>query len=148
VASIPVDDFLQELSEIRTARRELREKDEWLARREAWIEQGIAYEQSEGRIQEIVPQPELFEDGSTRPTLRQAIVIVMRDSSPHRAWRPVEVIRELDGRGWLPEADSSHQMVRNRLASMVKAGEMTKQGSHYQLDPEVHATGILNPEES
>lgn len=146
MASIPVDDFLQELSEIRTARRELRERDEWLAGREAWLEQGIAYERGGGAIQETIPQPELFDDDSERPRLRQAIVNLMRENSPHRAWRPVEVIRELEGRGWLPEADSGHQMVRNRLAAMVRTGEMTKKDGYYQLDPEVHATGVMSPE--
>jgi hypothetical protein len=143
MASIPVDDFLQELSEIRTARRELHERDEWLAGREAWLEQGIAYEQGDDAAEDE-QQPELFENDSGKPrNLLSAVVAVMRESSPHRAWRPVEVIRELDERGWLPDADSREQMVRNRLAAMVRAGGMKKNDDgYYQLSPKLHAEGL------
>lgn len=148
---IPVSALRQELAEVEAERRELAAADGRLTRRQAWIEQGIEYmagAEMDGRvtasIHEVVPPAEVFDAGG-RPTIRQAIVMTMKDSAPERIWKPAEVIEELDRRGWLPEAKTAHQMIRNRMLAMVESGELVKRepGGYYQLAEDVRNTGLL-----
>ncbi|HEX4436099.1 MAG TPA: hypothetical protein VH061_04815 [Solirubrobacteraceae bacterium] len=154
-AQIPAAAFREELDEIELKRRELREQDQRLARRADWLRQGLEYEDGpggEGSVQEVVPPPAVFASGKTRPTIRQAIVLAMLAFPPERVWRPAEVIEELDRRGWLPAAKSSHQMIRNRMLSMVERGELLKRdpGGFYKLADDIRNTGLMpvEPEDS
>jgi hypothetical protein len=148
---IPASALRQELVAVEAERRELAAADGRLARRQAWIEQGIEYMSGGGTdghvtasIREVVPPAEVFDDGG-RPTVRQAIVMAMKDSAPERIWKPAEMIEELDRRGWMPEAKTAHQMIRNRMLAMVESGELVKRdpGGYYQLAGDVRNTGLL-----
>jgi hypothetical protein len=144
---ISVDAFRDELAEIQERRRALGEEDGRLARRAAWLRQGIAYAEggnADVSVQEMVPPDAVFADGRTKPTIRQAIVLAMKGSAPERVWRPAEVIEELGRLDWLPEAKTAHQMVRNRMLAMVERGELEKRdpGGYYRLaDDDVRNTG-------
>lgn len=59
------------------------------------------------------------------PTLRQAIALVVVEAAPE-ALQPREIMNALESRSWLPSARSADQMVRNRLKSMVAAGELSR----------------------
>ena len=147
-APIPTQAFREELNEIALRRRELQAEDDRLARRSEWLKQGIEYAEGEPRdgvAREILPPPGTLANGRTRPTIRQAIVLVMNAYAAERIWRPGEVIAELDSRGWLPEAPSARQMVRNRMLSMVERGELERRdpGGYYKLADHIRDSGLL-----
>jgi hypothetical protein len=149
---MPPEAFRKELEAVKDARRELKGRDNQLARRQSWLEQGIEYtetaapaEPGNGTTRRTVPPEMIFEETKTKPTVRQAVALVMIASQPERLWRPAEVIEEIDRQGWLPRAKTAHQMVRNRMISMLDRGELVKRdpGGYYQLAPEIRNTGLI-----
>jgi hypothetical protein len=98
-------------------------------------------------VQELVPPSEVFTSSGARPTLRQAIVMVFRGGHRDQAWKPTQVIDALEQNGWLPEARSASQMVRNRMHSMVEREQLIRDAlGNYSLPPAYWATGGLPPE--
>jgi len=144
-AQIPTEAFREELEEIVLRRRKLHAEDNRLSRRANWLRQGIEYAEGEAQNGTVREAPTPVADGRIRPTIRQAIVLAMKAFQAERVWRPAEVIAELDARGWLPEAKSAHQMVRNRMLSMVERGELEKRdpGGYYKLADDIRNTGLL-----
>lgn len=86
--------------------------------------------------------------GHPPATLRMAILQVMFEGGEQRVWRPAEVIVALQEQGWLPEARSAAQMVRNRLLAMAEKGEVEKHepGGYYRLAAHVRNTGVVRDE--
>jgi hypothetical protein len=143
--------YESKIREIHERRQCLAQEDASLAREQQWLEEGLALfarpASEPENVQEIIPPRVVFENRRTKPTLRQAIVLVFKDAPPERAWKPSEVIEALEQRGWMPEARSGSQMVRNRLGSMIENGDLVRDAlGNYSLDPAVRNTGLLRYE--
>ncbi len=143
--------FREELETVKDHRRALKARDHQLARHQSWLEQGIEYADSRtlagshgGQPEKVVSPETIFDASSSKPTIRQAVVLVMIASPSERLWRPAEVINEIDHRGWLPKAKTARQMVRNRMLSMVEKGELVRRepGRYYQLASDIRAAGL------
>ncbi len=97
-----------------------------------------------GTIRELQPPSEVFSHSGAKPTLRQAIVAVMsEDGDLERSWRPADVRAALQRRGWMPEAKSGPQMVRNRLGTMHSEGDLDKDDNGYRFAAEARNTGLI-----
>jgi hypothetical protein len=148
--NIPASAFREELDSVKTERQRLKALDAELGRKQSWLEQGIEYVGGNDpppaeSIQELVPPEVVFREGRTKPTIRQAVVLAMKAQPPERLWKPADVIEDLEQRGWLPEAKSAHQMIRNRMLAMLERGELVRRdpGGFYQLAPDIRNTGLL-----
>lgn len=64
------------------------------------------------------------EDGS-RPTLRQAVKIVMAES-PTTEWRAGDLLAALSGRGWSPNGKNTEDILRGMLSTMRKDKELVR----------------------
>jgi hypothetical protein len=134
---LPKDAYERMIKEIKVERQQLARKDGELAREQMWWEEGLR----------IFASQESDEPTPSTRTLRERIVLVLLDGHRDRAWRPVEIIDALGERGWLPEAASAPQMVRNRIHSMVNRGELLKDAlGHYSLAPDIWNTRPLRHE--
>jgi hypothetical protein len=65
------------------------------------------------------------EDGEPKPSLREAIVQVLRDSPP---LRPAEIYSELEAEGWGPRGKNAKAQVAARLSKLVESGHLTRVG--------------------
>lgn len=94
-------------------------------------------EDSDATVTELFPDAEFFAQHGVAPTLRQAIVVLMREQ-PGRHWSVTELSEALAERGWLPDkgakrvSDIAGDMVRLRQVRRPKRGV-------YVLSPEVAA---------
>jgi hypothetical protein len=131
---IPKRVYETKIRELRDAREGLALKDRALASEQAWWQQGL----------DILLEGAAVGRTIRRPTLREAIVLVLKAEDRSKTWRPAEIIEALGRRGWLPEARSHAQMVRNRLYSMVEKGELRRDGEgNYSIAPDIRNTGLL-----
>jgi hypothetical protein len=134
---LPKEAYEHMIKELEVERQQLARKDAELAREQMWWEEGLR----------IFVAPESGEWIPSTRTLRERIVLVLLDGHRDRAWRPVEIIEALEGRGWLPEAASASQMVRNRIHGMVDRGELVRDAlGHYSLATEIWNTHLLRQE--
>jgi hypothetical protein len=104
---------------------------------------------------EIFPNPILFLDKVTRPTLRQAVVTVMRLEPEALAWSVSDLVLGLQRRGWLPERQDAAKAVSDIAGAMVSDGHLVRLSrGTYALAPELAATfelqasGSRNPHPS
>jgi hypothetical protein len=108
------------IEEIKAERARLSLVDQEFAREQRWWEEGLR----------IFVGP--LDDASSEarePTLRERIVTLLWEGGQDRTWQTSEVIDGLAQRGWLPEAPSAPQMVRNRLQSMAQKRELQRDDS-------------------
>ncbi len=72
-----------------------------------------------------------------RPSLRQAMVIVMREH-PGRRWTVADLTQALDSKGWLPENGSKR--VSDMAGDMVRLKQVVRhERGVYKLSPELAA---------
>jgi hypothetical protein len=134
---LPKEAYEHMIKELKVERQQLARKDAELAREQMWWEEGLR----------IFVAPESGEWTPSKRTLRERIVLVLLDGHRDRAWRPVEIIEALEERGWLPEAASASQMVRNRIHGMVDRGELIKDAlGLYSLAADIWNTRLLRQE--
>lgn len=81
-------------------------------------------DESGSMVTELFPDRSLF-TGKMRPTLRQAIVLVMRDN-PARRWSVDELASALNEQGWLPERESAKKRVSDMAGDMVRLGQLAR----------------------
>ena len=116
----------------------------------AWWRQGLelvdpkaataidAQQDFAAKVVELFPDEAVFSSGA-RPTLRQAIAIVMRDS-PFRVWPIGELTVELKRRHWLPDAPDAQKRVSDLATVMFNAGQLARvDRGVYKLSPPVEA---------
>lgn len=111
----------------------------------AWLEEGMrlfdpnaAAERDSPRemLAEILPDGPVFDQG-VKPSLRQAMVIVMREH-PGRRWTVAELVDALDAMGWLP--DNGTKRVSDMAGDMVRLDQAVRQERGvYKLSPELAA---------
>jgi hypothetical protein len=111
----------------------------------AWLEEGMrlfdpnaASERDSPRemLAEIFPDGPVFDQG-VKPSLRQAMVIVMREH-PGRRWTVAELVDALDAMGWLP--DNGTKRVSDMAGDMVRLDQAVRQERGvYKLSPELAA---------
>jgi hypothetical protein len=81
-------------------------------------------------------------DDEHQPTLRQAIVAVMREA-PGRPFRVAELAQALEDRGWLPDRDSrlsAKKRVSDLASLMIADGQLERADRGvYTLDAELDA---------
>ena len=97
----------------------------------SWLKQGRAFigrptnapnASPTGKMTELFPDERHLPNG-TRPTLRQSIIIAMRER-PMDDWRNDEIIAALGAREWLPGGKNSYHSVRGKLAEMAREGHL------------------------
>lgn len=89
-------------------------------------------------VAELFPDGSVFETGA-RPTLRQAIVLVMRDNTARR-WTVHELVAALDEQGWLPDRGDAAKRVSDMAGEMVRVGQLGRvDRGIYVLAPQVSA---------
>lgn len=89
-------------------------------------------------VTELFPDPSVFRGGA-QPTLRQAIVLVMREI-PARRWSINELTTALAHRGWLPERDDAAKRVSDLAGEMVRLGQLARVNRGiYALPPDISA---------
>jgi hypothetical protein len=71
-----------------------------------------------------------------KPTLRQAILTIMREQ-PNKTWAVESVISELRRRTWLPSGANGEHRTRSVLAQMHRKEQVKRiQRGRYRLPPE------------
>jgi hypothetical protein len=91
----------------------------------------------EAIVTELFPDGDLFGDNGIEPTLRQAVVVVMREQ-PGRRWTVTELAQALDKKGWLPQ--NGAKRVSDMAGDMVRMGQVLRpRRGIYVLSPEVAA---------
>ncbi|HMJ96017.1 MAG TPA: hypothetical protein VK486_09200 [Thermoleophilaceae bacterium] len=89
-------------------------------------------------VTELFPDVSVFKTGA-RPTLRQAVALIMRDY-PHRVWPIGDLTLELQDRGWLDQHPEAQKRVSDLAAVMYNAGQLSRLGRGvYKLSPPVEA---------
>jgi hypothetical protein len=126
-------------------------KAEALARYEAasaevaWLEEGLRLFSPDAELDnetpkevltEIFPEGFVFDQGM-KPSLRQAMVVVMREH-PGRRWTVTDLAQALDSKGWLPE--NGAKRVSDMAGDMVRLKQVVRSGRGvYKLSPELAA---------
>jgi hypothetical protein len=112
----------------------------------AWLEEGLRLFSDDADLDSETPKEiltEIFPEGyvfdqNIRPSLRQAVVVVMREQ-PGRRWTVTELAEALDGRGWLPKSGGAKR-VSDMAGDMVRLGQAVRHGRGvYKLSPELAA---------
>lgn len=109
----------------------------------AWYEDGIRLFGDAPPDPDVAPSfPELASEPDTpsangdKPTLRKAILTVMREH-PNRTWKVESVISELRRRDWLPGGANGEHRTRSVLAQMHRKGQAKRiDRGRYRLPPE------------
>jgi len=111
----------------------------------AWLREGLRLFDPEANLEaqdpqevvtEIFPEGFVFDQG-IKPSLRQAIVVVMREH-PGRRWAVPDLAQALEGRGWLPEHGAKR--VSDMAGDMVRLGQLVRHDRGvYKLSPELAA---------
>lgn len=110
----------------------------------SWLLQGLrlldvdmdAYEESTPAIAELFPDLQVV---GGKPTLRQAIVAVMREN-PSTQWRVTDLTEELVHRGWLPGSSEAGKRVSDMAGLMVGDDQLTRLARGvYGLAPQLAA---------
>jgi hypothetical protein len=82
------------------------------------------------------PDNEPARTNGAKPTLREAILTVMRER-PTKTWPVESVIAELRQREWLPTGDNAEHRTRSTLAQMHRKGQVKRMDrGRYRLPPE------------
>jgi hypothetical protein len=110
----------------------------------AWLEDGMRLfkpgaaqkrESPRELLADIFPDGPLDQDA--KPSLRQAMVIVMQDH-PGRQWTVADLVAALDDNGWLPE--NGTKRVSDMAGEMVRLNQAVREGRGiYKLSPELAA---------
>jgi hypothetical protein len=126
-------------------------KAEALARYEAasaevaWLKDGLRLFSPDAELDSETPKEvltEIFPEGfvfdrGIEPSLRQAMVVVMREH-PGRRWTVTDLAQALDSRGWLPE--NGAKRVSDMAGDMVRLKQVVRPGRGvYKLSPELAA---------
>lgn len=124
-------------------------RDEALAEYQAataelsWLRDGLrvlGYEDpasSKAKLTELFPAPEVFESG-IKPTLRQAIVTIMR-SDPTAAWRVNDLAEAIIDRDWVA-AKEAPKRISDMASVMVNEKQIVRVArGTYALTPELGA---------
>lgn len=93
----------------------------------------------EGEVTELFPDADFFSSTGAEPTLRQAIVLVMRDNAGTQ-WRVNDLVAALARRGWLPARDDATKRVSDMAGIMVQDRQLARiaRGT-YTLSPGLRA---------
>lgn len=90
-------------------------------------------------VTELFPDGVVFATGA-RPTLRQAIVLVMREAPGKTAWTINELASALDEHDWLPAREDANKGVSDMVAAMYNAGQLSRlDRGVYKLAPPLEA---------
>jgi hypothetical protein len=110
-----------------------------------WLKEGLRIfdphaepkeQDAEAIVTELFPDGAVFGNG-LEPTLRQAMVIVMREYSG-RQWTVSDLAQALESKGWLP--DNGAKRISDMAGEMVRDGQAKRPGRGlYMLSPEVAA---------
>jgi hypothetical protein len=111
----------------------------------AWLEDGLRLfgggaepdgQTSKKILTEIFPEGFVFDQDIT-PSLRQAMVVVMREQ-PGRRWTVGDLTEALDSKGWLP--GNGAKRVSDMAGDMVRLNQVVRDGRGvYKLSPELAA---------
>lgn len=83
----------------------------------------------------LASEPATASTNGSKPTLRQAILIVMGEDS-RKTWKVEAVISGLRHHGWLPGGDNGEHRTRSVLAQMHRKGEVKRiDRGRYRLPP-------------
>ena len=113
----------------------------------AWLNDGLRLFDPEAAIAvdhepnenatELFPDSAFFAEHGVQPTLRQAIVALMREQ-PARQWGVTDLTRALAQKGWLPEKGA--KTVSNMAGDMARLGQILRPSRGiYVLSPELAA---------
>jgi hypothetical protein len=110
-----------------------------------WLKEGLRIfdphaepgdQDAEAIVTELFPEGDVFGDG-LEPTLRQAMVVVMRER-PGGQWTVTNLVQALQSRGWLP--DNGAKRVSDMAGEMARDKQVKRLGRGlYMLSPEVAA---------
>jgi hypothetical protein len=93
---------------------------------------------SEGMVAELFPDGFAFDNGKG-PTLRQAIVLVMREH-PGMSWTINHISMALDRRGWMPQREDARKRISDMAGLMYDSGQLSRLGRGiYKLSPPLAA---------
>lgn len=100
---------------------EYRERIKLVEAELAWLKQGYQlFASGPHTLQQSASDP-------LKPVLRKAILQVM-SQGPKDVWRVPELIDALTERGWMPNGKSAKQIVRSRVSSMSRDGDIERVG--------------------
>jgi len=110
----------------------------------AWLEDGMRLFKLGAMPKREAPREllaDIFPDGpldqDAKPSLRQAMVIVMQNHSG-RQWTVADLVTALDDNGWLPE--NGTKRVSDMAGEMVRLNQAVREGRGvYKLSPELAA---------
>jgi hypothetical protein len=90
-------------------------------------------------LTELFPEGIVFETGA-RPTLRQAIALVIHDAPSKASWTIPDIAQALDQHGWLPAREDATKGVSDMAAAMYNAGQLSRlERGVYKLAPPLEA---------
>ncbi len=79
-----------------------------------------------------------------RPSLRQAIRVVMHRAGPDHIWKKAELMEELKKHGWEPRGGKPGAQLATRLAEAIERGEITRESvGHYKLAGSAYVQAAL-----
>jgi len=84
---------------------------------------------------------------SAKPTLAQAIVVVMEGQIPgKREWTAPQIMEQLREHGWMPSGKNAEHTVRTKLGQLARPGGVLVRVRHgvYELAPRVDAEDLLS----
>lgn len=94
-------------------------------------------EEFKGSATELFPEASFFIEHGVQPTLRQAIIAIMREQ-PGRQWSVTELTKALASKDWLP--DKGAKRVSDMAGDMVRLGQILRpRRGVYVLSPETAA---------
>jgi hypothetical protein len=120
VLDTPIARFLeeQELPELQREIREIRRIRQALDTHERLVNLAIQM-----KLPETGRQP-----SGTKPVLREAILLIMRENDPDKIWTRDTMLSQLRERQWDPGGRTPENQVGNRLGEMSKHGEVEQVG--------------------
>jgi len=79
-------------------------------------------------------------DHEPKPTLRKAILKLMSEDQ-RRGWKPAEMRKALDEKGWAPTGKNARNQIQNRFLEMRERGELVREDGTYWLAAAADAAG-------
>lgn len=95
---------------------------------------------AEAIVTELFPYGYVFDAPGIQPTLRQAVVLVMRESPAKPSWTTGELVGALQERNWLPSREDARKRVSDMAGLMHDSGQLSRLGRGiYKLSPPLAA---------
>jgi len=135
-------EMAERASALRTDIEDTERRLESLQSELAWYEDGLRLfgdsppdPEVESPLPGIDPEPTQTSTNGTKPTLRNAILIVMREQ-PNKTRKVETVISELRQRDWLPGGVNGEHHARSMMAQMHRKGQIKRiDRGRYRLPP-------------